>query len=75
MTLLTGEITEIFVADFAAQARIKVGGAYMRSSLFLVPDASVGDSVLIEGGVIISKLKPDELPSQSETQLRGGRAQ
>ncbi len=73
MTLLTGEITEIFVADFATQAKVKVGGAFMRSPLFLLPDACVGDAVLIDGGVIISRIVADRLPdgevSQQHTEV------
>ena len=62
MTLITGEITEIFIADFATQAKVKVGGAFMRSPLYLLPDAKVGDEVLIDGGVIISKIVVDRQP-------------
>ncbi len=57
MTLVTGEITEIAVGALTCRAKIRVGGAYTYASLDLVPDARVGDVVLVEAGVAIANVE------------------
>jgi len=57
MTLLTGEITDIEMGPLTCRAKIRVGGAYTFASLELVPDARIGDFVLVEAGVAIGKVK------------------
>ena len=71
MNLVSGEIVEIYIEDGLAMAKAKVGRAFTRVSLNFLPDAAVGDSILIESGVAISKTDPrnqkesDHVPSNS----------
>ncbi len=60
MTLVSGEVTEITLGALTCRAKIRVGGAYMYASLELVPDARVGDIVLVEAGVAIAKVEPNQ---------------
>ncbi len=53
MTLVTGEIVEIYVDSWTSVAKARIGGAYMRVPLHFVPEARVGNHILIEGGVAI----------------------
>ena len=48
MNLVTGEIVSIAVQDGIRIARIRVAKAYVRVPLTLVPEAAVGDAVLVE---------------------------
>ena len=44
----------------AELATIDAGGVRMRVSLALVPEAAVGDYVIVHAGFAISRLDPDE---------------
>lgn len=66
MNLLNGEIIEIYVQDFTTCAKVRVGNAFMRVPLMVLPDARVGDVVLISSGVAISKVV-GETPADSVT--------
>jgi len=44
----------------AEQALIDAGGVEKRVSLELVPEAAVGDYVIVHAGYAISRLDPDE---------------
>ena len=44
----------------AEEARIDAGGIEMRVSLALVPEAAVGDYVIVHAGYAISRLDPEE---------------
>jgi len=57
VTLVTGEIAEIAVGALTCTARIRVGGAYTYASLELVPEARVGDVVLVEAGVAVARVE------------------
>jgi len=59
MNFVTGQIEEIYVEGGSAMARVKVHGAYMRVPLMFVLDARVGDLILIESGVAISKVQAE----------------
>ncbi len=54
MTLVTGVITEILTTPDSRAAKVRVGGAYMHAALELLPDARVGDVVLVESGVALA---------------------
>lgn len=57
MKLVTGRITDIYVDTGVVKAKVSVGGAHIRVPLTLLMDARVGDGVLIESGIAISKLE------------------
>lgn len=38
-------------------AKVRIGGAYMHVPLQFLPEAKVGDRILIEGGVAIAVLE------------------
>ncbi len=57
MNLLYGTVAEVFEEDGLRMARVRVGGAKKAVPLDLVPDAGVGDVVLICNGVAIEKVK------------------
>jgi hydrogenase maturation factor len=56
MNLVTGEIVSIEIEEGVRIARIRVAKAYVRVPLTLVPEASVGDAVLVESGVAIGRV-------------------
>lgn len=64
MSLVSGAILEIYVEDGITMAKVNVKGAFMRVPVLLLSQASVGDVVLIDSGVAISRV--EEL-SQEET--------
>ncbi|MEK6754846.1 MAG: HypC/HybG/HupF family hydrogenase formation chaperone [Bacteroidota bacterium] len=59
MNFVTGQIEEIYVEEGTAMARVKVHGAFMRVPLTFLLDARVGDTILIESGVAISKVESE----------------
>ncbi len=61
MNLLTGVIEEIYVQEGTTMGRINIKGAALRVPLLFLPEAAVGDTVLIESGVAISKVQPQKL--------------
>ncbi len=61
MTLLIGEIVDIYPGSWTKMARVSIGGAITQTSLMFLPEAGIGDSVLMEGGVAIAVEKPIEV--------------
>ena len=61
MNLVSGEIVEIYIEDGTAVARVSVRGAVTRASLMFLPEARVGDTILMESGVAISKVQPEKV--------------
>lgn len=55
MNLLSGQIEEIYVHDGMTMGRVSVRGAFLKVSLTFLMDAKIGDTILIESGVAISK--------------------
>ena len=55
MNLVSGIIEEIYVREGMAMGRINVRGAMMNVSLTFLMDARIGDTILVESGVAISK--------------------
>ena len=53
MGLVTGEIVEIYLDTWTKMAKLRVNGVFIHVPLLLLPDAKVGDQVLVEGGVAI----------------------
>ena len=60
MNLVTGRIVEIYVEDGVTKAKVSVSGAFTRVALTLLMNARVGDEILIESGVGISRLDISE---------------
>lgn len=53
---MTGEIVTIETVEGTRVARIRVAKAYVKVSLTLLPEASIGDFVLVESGVAIARV-------------------
>ena len=64
MNVLTGEVVEIYVEEGKAMGKVNIGGAFVRVALMLLIDARVGDRVLIDSGVAISKIEPEEVVNE-----------
>ena len=60
MNLLTGRIAEIFIEGGITRAKVSVGGAIFKVAMMLLMDARVGDRVMVESGVAISKVDSSE---------------
>jgi hydrogenase maturation factor len=56
---MTGEIIDIYLDTWTKMAKVRVNGAFIRVPLLLLPDAQVGDHVLVEGGVAIAVVKAE----------------
>lgn len=56
MNLITGKIVEIYVEEGVTKAKVSISGAHTRVALTLLMNARVGDQILIESGVAISRL-------------------
>ncbi len=56
MSLISGEIVQVYAERDVRMGKVKVGGAYVHVPLSLVEPSVVGDTVLIESGVAIAKL-------------------
>jgi len=59
MSLVTGQIVEIYTNGWAQVGKIRVSGAILRVPLVLLEEASVGDTVLLSDGVPIAVVRPD----------------
>jgi hydrogenase maturation factor len=61
MNVLTGEVVEIYVEDGKSMGKVSVNGAFAHVALMLLMDAKVGDTVLIDSGVALSRVETEEL--------------
>ena len=59
MNLVTGEIVEIRKDTWMNIARVRINGVTIQVPLQFVPQAKVGDHVLIEGGVAIAVVEDE----------------
>jgi len=64
MNVLTGRIAEIFIEGGITKAKVSVGGALFKVAMMLLMEAKVGDKVMVESGVAISKV---DSPEEEET--------
>ena len=55
MNIIKGQIEEIFVSDGMTMGKVSVRGAYLKVPLTFLMSAKVGDTIVIESGVAISK--------------------
>ncbi len=60
MHTFIGEIAEIFQENGERKAKIKVGKALVKASIELLPEAKVGDKILLCAGVALGKISPEE---------------
>jgi hydrogenase maturation factor len=67
MNLISGRIEEIFVHEGITIGKISVRGAFMKVPLIFLTEARVGDTIVIESGVAISKTE-----DKSSTATDGG---
>lgn len=58
MNLVTGRIVELYIEGGTTKAKVSVGGAHFRVIMTFLMEAHVGDEVLIESGVAISRVEP-----------------
>lgn len=71
MSLVSGAILEIYVEDGITMAKVNVKGAFVRVPVLLLSQASVGDVVLIDSGVAISRVKELSPASLTESSMAG----
>ncbi len=62
----TGQIVEIYEADGMRMGKLRVGGALTRVALALLPEARVGDTVLVHAGVAVSKIESDKISPEKQ---------
>ena len=61
---LKGKITEIFVLDGSTCARVLVDGSYITVPIFLLMNARVGDQIIVDAGIAITKIERKAHPQQ-----------
>jgi hydrogenase maturation factor len=54
---MKGEIVEIFIRDGSTVAKVRVDGSYLHVPLLLLMNVRVGDHVVIDAGIAISKVE------------------
>ncbi len=59
MNLVYGTIIEVFEEDGVRFGKIRVGAAFTKVPLALVPEVEVGDTVLITDGVAVNKVQEE----------------
>ena len=64
MNLFEGQIEEISSEDGIRVAKVHVYGVLVRTSLMFLPNVNIGDSVLVEAGVGISKIENNSRDQQ-----------
>ncbi len=60
---LTGEILEIFVKEGSTIARVRVDGSIMLVPLLLLMNAQVGDQVIIDAGIALTRVERKNVTS------------
>ena len=60
MTIMTGELVELYIENGTTKGKVKVNNAYIHVPMFFLLEAKVGDTLLIEGGVAISIYQVEE---------------
>lgn len=59
MNLVYGIVTEMFEDNGVKMGKIRVGAAFTKVPLALVPEVEVGDTVLITDGVAVTKVQEE----------------
>jgi hydrogenase maturation factor len=66
MNLITGEVVDIYVDGWKTMGRVRISGALMHVPMMFLPDAKVGDRILIDSGVAIAKVESRQSEEQKE---------
>ena len=53
----TGTITEIFLEDGIPRATVMIGDLFLRVTLTLMMDVRVGDEILVDSGIALSRIR------------------
>ena len=53
---MTGEIVEIYLHEGSTTAKVRVDGSFVTGPLLLLLNARVGDRVLIDAGIALSRV-------------------
>ena len=69
---IPGRILEISMADGVRVGRVEFGGIVRQACLDFVPDAGVGDYVMVHVGFAISRVDRQEAERTYETLKSGG---
>ncbi len=64
MSVLTGDVVEIYLEDGEPIGKVSVNGAFVHVALMLLIDVKVGDWVLIDSGIAISRIEEEEVVSE-----------
>jgi hydrogenase maturation factor len=64
MSVLTGEVVEIYLEEGKSIGKVSVSGAFVHVALMLLIDVKVGDLVLIDSGIALSKIEEEEVVSE-----------
>ncbi len=64
MSLLTGTVIAIEEKDGVRIARVNIRGARIHVPVDLLPDAKIGETILIESGVAIARVQNGEEKEQ-----------
>ncbi len=64
MNVLTGEVVEIYLEDGKSIGKVSVSGAFTHVALMLLIDVKVGDRVLIDSGIALSRIEEEEVVSE-----------
>ncbi len=62
MNPMKGEIVEIYVKEGSTVGKVLVDGSYFHVPLLLLLNARVGDQVLIDAGIALSKVPDKQSP-------------
>jgi hydrogenase maturation factor len=60
MNIITGQLEEIYVNDGMTMGKVSVRGAYLKVPLTFLMSARVGDMIVIQSGVAISKTEQEQ---------------
>lgn len=60
MNVITGRIVEIYIEGGTTRAKVRVGGAHVTVVMTLLMEARVGDAIVIDSGIAISRVEPSE---------------
>lgn len=60
MSVMTGEVVEIYLEDGKPTGKVSVNGAFVHVGLLLLMEVKVGDTVLIDSGIAISRIEEQE---------------
>ena len=74
MILVTGEVTSIDDTGGVRTGLVRVGGASLRVSLALLDNIRVGDAVLVEAGVAIGKVEPEQPKENADVPGNSGKS-